>query len=363
MPPRPSAGGDEQHAEAPFVRGSGEPAEAWRARAERGEHGADSTDGRRSPRGRRGRLQCELTAVRITVVIPAFDAWDTLPDVLDALEPQVARADREVILVESATGSRAGEMAGGRPWLQVVSLAERTLPGRSRNIGVARARGELLAFLDADAVPGGAWLDLLERSLDQGGDGVVAVAGAVLNANPWHPIGVAGHLLEFSDWLPGPRPGITHGASCNLLVRRPALEQAGGFPEDVFPGEDTILSFRLAATGRLLFAPDATVRHFGRTEPLEFLRHQQRLGAAFVVVCRSVAFPRRAMARPMLAPLTVPFRLAALARRLAGHPREAIAAVAVLPVLTAGLVAWAWGVARAGRAGSRCRAGVADVRR
>jgi len=291
-----------------------------------------------------------LAAVRISVVIPAFEAWATLPGVLDALEPQVAGADREVILVESGAGGRAGEMALGRPWLQVVSLPDRTLPGRSRNIGVSRARGGLLAFLDADAVPCRNWLDLLERSLAEGGNGVVAVAGAVLNANPWHPIGVAGHLLEFSDWLPGPRPGLTHGASCNLLVARAAIERAGGFPEDVFPGEDTILSFRLAATGRLLFAPDATVRHFGRTEPLEFLRHQQRLGAAFAVVCRSVAFPHSAMARPMLAPLAVPFRLAALARRLAGHPREAMAAVAVLPVLIAGLVAWAWGVARAGRA-------------
>jgi len=298
-----------------------------------------------------------LAAVRISVVIPAFDAWATLPGVLDALEPQVDRVDREAILVESGAGGRAGEMARGRPWLQVVSLADRTLPGRSRNIGASRASGGVLAFLDADAVPCRNWLDLLERSLSDSGGGVVAVAGAILNANPWNPIAVAGHLLEFSDWSPGRRPELTHGASCNFLVTRAALEQAGGFPEDVFPGEDTILSFRLAATGRLLFAPAATVRHFTRTGPIEFLRHQQRLGAAYGVVCRAVAFPHPAMARPSLAPLGVPFRLAALGRRLARHPREAVTAVVVLPLLVAGLVAWAWGVARSGRAGPRDRAG------
>ncbi|MGI9079310.1 MAG: glycosyltransferase [Acidimicrobiales bacterium] len=192
----------------------------------------------------------------------------------------------------------------------------------------------------------------------------MAVAGAVVNANPWHPIAVAGHLLEFSDWLPGrPQEDLTHGASCNLLVRRPALERAGGFPEDVFPGEDTILSFRLAAAGRMRFAPGATVRHFGRTDPIGFLRHQRRLGASFAVVCRSVPFPHRGLARPVLAPLTVPFRLAAIARRLAGHPADALTGVAVLPVVVAGLVAWAWGVARSGRPGSRSGPPVDDADR
>lgn len=64
-------------------------------------------------------------------------------------------------------------------------------------------------------------------------------------------------------------------------------------------------------------------------------------------------FPHRGLARPVLAPLTVPFRLAAIARRLAGHPADALTGVAVLPVVVAGLVAWAWGVARSGRPGSR----------
>jgi GT2 family glycosyltransferase len=302
-----------------------------------------------------------VAAVRISVVIPAFDAWATLPYVLDALEPQVTRPDREVILVESGPGERAGELAVGRPWLQVVSLADRTLPGRARNIGVARAQGRLVAFLDADAVPGRAWLDQLERSLDEGGGGVAAVAGAVVNANPWHPVAVAGHLLEFSDWLPGgPPDDLTHGASCNLLVRRPALERAGGFPDDVFPGEDTILSFRLAASGRMRFSPGATVGHFGHTDPIGFLRHQRRLGASFAVICRSVPFPHRGLARPALAPLTVPFRLAAIARRLTGHPADALAGLAVLPVVVAGLVAWAWGLARSGRPRSRSGAAAAD---
>lgn len=280
--------------------------------------------------------------MRISVVIPAFEAWATLPQVLDALGPQVVAPDREVILVESAVGQRGGEMAVGRPWLQVVSLPTQVLPGRARNLGAGRSAGDLLVFLDADTVPEPQWLDGLERSL---GDRDDAVAGAVLNGTPWHPIGLAGYLLEFSEWLPAPRPDLVHGASCNLMIRRQAIEALGGFPEDVFPGEDTILTFRLAKAGRLAFAPKAGVRHLNRTGMGEFLRHQRRLGAAFGAVCRTVQFPHAVFARPMLVPLVVPLRLGALARRLVRSPTDAVKAIAVLPILILGLVAWAIGLA------------------
>jgi cellulose synthase/poly-beta-1,6-N-acetylglucosamine synthase-like glycosyltransferase len=278
-----------------------------------------------------------------TVVIPAYAAWETLPAVLDALEPQARRGDREVIVVESS-GDGAEARLARWPWVRLVALPERTLPGRARNLAAEVARGDRLAFLDADAVPARDWLDALEAAL---GPDVDAVAGAVVNGTPRSPVGTAGYLLEFADWLPRRRGPILHAATCNLLVRREALERAGGFAEDVWPGEDTILTFGLAAEGRLAFEPAARVRHLNRTRLGEFLRHQRRLGRAFAHVCARVDFPHRALGRPRAAPLAGPFRLGALAIRLAPQPREAAAALALLPVLAAGVAAWAVGLAGA----------------
>lgn len=281
--------------------------------------------------------------LRISVVIPAYRAQATLPAVLEALGPQVDRSGGEAILVDSSGGAEIFEITSPYRWLRVVALPDRCLPGRARNIGAAQAGGELLVFLDADAVPAPDWLDRLASSLTPGTD---AVAGAILNGTPWHPIGTAGYLLEFSDWLPRRRAKVAHGASANLLVRKAAFDAAGGFAEDLFPGEDTVLTFRIGQRGRLGFAPDAGVHHLNRTSWREFVLHQRRLGAAFAGVCDRTAFPHRWVSRPLVAPLAAPLRLAALARRVARSPAEAVQAVAFLPLLVAGSGAWAAGVAR-----------------
>lgn len=279
----------------------------------------------------------------VTVIIPAYHAWSTLPAVLDALGPQATSAGAEVIVVESSDVARARRLAEGRPWLRVLPAESRLLPGRARNRGVAEAQGDLLVFLDADAVPQPDWLDeLLACAAD-----FDAVAGAVLNGTPGSRIGTAMHLLEFSEWLPSRKEPALHAASCNLLVRRATFDAAGGFNEAVWPGEDTILTFPLGATGRLGFAPRAAVVHANRTTLTELVRHQRRLGNAFSHLCQEVPFPHRRFARPVLSPLGVPFRLAALARRVRTDRAARRRAVEVLPEILVGLAAWSWGVATA----------------
>ena len=283
---------------------------------------------------------------RTSVILPAYRSWATLPAVLEALRPQIEGREREAILVESSGQEAARELEARWPWLRVITPPDRTLPGRARNVAAGLATSSLLAFLDADAVPEPAWLDELERAMVPGID---AVAGAVINGTPRSVVGTAGYLLEFADWLPTERRPLLHGATCNLLVRRAAFEEIGGFAEDIWPGEDTVFTFGLAQSGRLAFAPAARVRHLNRTRFRDYLVHQRRLAVAFTAVCERVDFPHRSFSRPTLVPLAVPFRLAALGRRLLAHPREAATAVLLLPILVAGLAAWGAGIVGARR--------------
>ena len=284
-----------------------------------------------------------MTPPRASVIIPAYRAHATLPLVLRALEPHVVGKDHEVVLVDS-TGSDNGAAAHHEyPWVRVLPVAQRAFPGRARNLGASIARGDLLAFLDADTIPEPGWLDELERALVPG---VELVAGAILNGTPNSPWGTAGYMLEFLEWVPERGIPLCHAAGCNLLIRRTAFERSGGFPEDMVAGEDTVFSTPFAANGTLVFAPRAQVTHINRVRPRAVLSNQRQLGAAWVEVCNRVSLPGRALAVPYLAPVAVLGRLWAVIKQLRRRPAAARHLAQNGPLLVAGLVAWGIGVSR-----------------
>jgi glycosyltransferase involved in cell wall biosynthesis len=278
----------------------------------------------------------------LSVIIPAYRAGATLPVVLSGLRAQIGPGT-EVLVVESSGDGAAARLEREQPWLRVIELGERALPGAARNLGAREARGSRLGFLDADAVPAAGWLAKLEAAIDR--DRAAAAAGAVYNGTPDSAVGTASYLLEFSEWSPHRRGLPVHGATCNLLVERAAFESAGGFCEDVWPGEDTILTVPWGRTNRLNFARDAGVWHLNRTGLREMVAHQYRLGRAFASVCDRVDFPHRRFSYwPFLA-ASPALRIGAIVRRLWRQPTLLAAAARVSPLLAVGLAAWTAGVA------------------
>jgi glycosyltransferase involved in cell wall biosynthesis len=283
------------------------------------------------------------------VIIPAYQAQSTLPRVLAALQPQVTSAV-EVLVIESSGAQEAAALQRTYPWVQVLGHSNRVLPGAARNIGARAALGSRLAFLDADSPPGPRWLTSLEGKLDT--TCAAAVAGAVHNGTPNSSIGTTSYLLEFSEFLPERRGKPPHGATCNLLVARSAFEAAGGFCEDVWPGEDTILTVPWARSKRLEFAPDAGTWHLNRTRLDDLLAHQYRLGCSFVTVCDRSEVPYKHFSSwPLLAAAPL-LRLGSLGLRLSGQADRLREVLRLSPVLSLSLAAWTAGVA-AGRRAAR----------
>jgi GT2 family glycosyltransferase len=294
--------------------------------------------------GQEEQLHDALPVPVVCVIIPAYRSWATLPRVLDALESQIDARRHEVVVVENS-GDHSAHRLEQWPWVRVIELAQRTLPGRGRNLAIASTDSELLAFLDADSVPDRGWLERLTNALSVDVD---AVVGTIRNGTPRSPTGTAQYFLEFSDWLPGGRTTPIHAPTCNLLVRKAVLLRAGGFPEDLWPGEDTVVTVAIARAGRLGVARDASVCHLNRTGWREFIRHQRRLGAAYVEVCQRADFPHPQFGRPAMAPLAVLLRLGALGIRVIRTPRLAARALLVSPWIVAGAVAWGAGIVRPG---------------
>jgi glycosyltransferase involved in cell wall biosynthesis len=221
----------------------------------------------------------------ISVVIPVRDAMPWLTAQLEALASQDSDLEWEIVVADNGSVDESADVA--REWsmrvprIRVVDASARPGPAAARNIGVDAARGELLAFCDADDVVSSGWLRGCVAALQH----AEVVAGVFdfcsLNGrDPVEPKPAAMHQLGF---LPG-------GIGANLAVRRSAFEKAGGFAEELRIGEDVDLCWRLQLRGyRFALADEAVVakrdhpgaadvfRHgltYGRSGPELYRRHR-----------------------------------------------------------------------------------------
>ena len=97
----------------------------------------------------------------ISVVIAAHNQRDRLRLVLSGLAVQsFSEAQFEVIVVDDGSTDGTGDFlrAYEQMPISVISLDANVGRCRARNIGIAEARGDLVAFLDGDALPGPDWL-------------------------------------------------------------------------------------------------------------------------------------------------------------------------------------------------------------
>lgn len=209
--------------------------------------------------GRHGPLR--RRPVMITVVMPVHNGMPWLRDQLAALVAQEYDDEWEVIVADN--GSTDGtqdlltDLAGRHERIRWIDASAVAGASAARNAAVRTARGELMAFCDADDVVHPGWLTACARTLES----VDIMAGVfdfwTLNGLPESPP-TAASMREF--------PFLPAGLGANLAVRLQAFEAVGGFAEDLLTGEDIDLCWRLQLEGyRFAIAPDAVVSKRDRT--------------------------------------------------------------------------------------------------
>jgi len=133
-------------------------------------------------------------------------------------------------------------------------------PSHARNAGAERASREWVLFLDADCRPA---RDLIESYFAQAiaadvgalaGEVVPSPDGTTFAARYGAARSFLGQRAHFAH------PYLPRAVAANLLVRRDAFQQVGGFYEGVGAAEDTDFSWRLQHAGwRLETRPPASV--------------------------------------------------------------------------------------------------------
>lgn len=303
--------------------------------------------------------------VELSVVIPCRGHAGSLAACLDSVVAQQTAFAYEVIVVDSAADDAVAAEVRRFEGVTLVRSTEPLLPGPARNLGMRRAQGRHVAFLDADCVAEPGWLAAAHARLQE--DRVRMVGGPVMDLLSGHWIASADNLLQFVD-LPRSRPAerARHFPSCNMAMRTADFVALRGFPEThTTSGEDILLCDAALSRWKecLFFEPSMAVRHGGRTTWREYLRHHFGFGYcralhALHVRESHLAWGRHALMIPVIALKRLAYLLRGVWRY---HSRARWRMLLLLPIAVPGVWASALGFRRGCRELAR-RAGPAARR-
>lgn len=212
--------------------------------------------------------------MRISAIVPTWNALRYLPACLTALRAQLG-PDDEVILVDNASRDAAGAWAARHaPAVRVLRLAHNLGFAGGTNAGIRAARGDLLLLCNDDALlePGG--VTALVQALATHPRAGAAAGVLTFSRNPT-TIAAAGitfrrdgTAIDRAVGLPlqalPPAPAAVFGASGGLaLLRRRMIDDVGLLAEEFFSYlEDADLAWRARLRGwDCVLAPAARARH------------------------------------------------------------------------------------------------------
>ena len=198
----------------------------------------------------------------VSVVIPAYNSRQTILRALDSVSAQRYPA-LEVIVVDDASSDGTAELVAGlgREHLALIRLERNQGASGARNVGIAAAKGEFVAFLDADDE----WLpEKLHSQMAEIRDHpevcFVACAAFEIDTN--------GRVAGLVNGGRAPATRIdawrsllayTSVTTPSVLARRSLLLQSGGFDPKLRVAEDQDLWIRLARLGEVVYLPEPLV--------------------------------------------------------------------------------------------------------
>ncbi len=212
----------------------------------------------------------------VSVVVPVLNGADTLADCLHSiLASDYPQDRREIVVVDNGSIDGTADVAKRYPVRYVKETQRGLSPARNR--GIETARGQILAFTDADCTVAVSWLRELVSGFDD--PSVFAVVGDMVS----HPPTTAAQRYmamrkprQIELGIAATRPWF---AFASVAVRRAAFGRVGLLDPQFKGGcEDIDFAWRLSKQGLAVRCrPQAVVFHRYRTNSRHLLR--QHIGS------------------------------------------------------------------------------------
>jgi cellulose synthase/poly-beta-1,6-N-acetylglucosamine synthase-like glycosyltransferase len=204
----------------------------------------------------------------VSVVVPFYNERRYLGRCIQAILAQDYPPDHyEVILVDDGSGDSSGEIArrqvdvrqGKLPCMVYARLRHCGLAA-ARNAGLSLAQGDIIAYVDGDALAEPGWLTGLVTTF--GDDPRVGIVGGKINA-----LNDEVTFAEFIHWIHYFWPDRARGerilvVGTNMAFRRAVFERVGGFFTNFWQrGDETTFLLKAERFFTARTTAEAVVRH------------------------------------------------------------------------------------------------------
>lgn len=227
--------------------------------------------------------------MNLSVIIPCYNAADTLGVQLEALSKESFSQPWEVILSDNgstdASASIAQAYAHRLPSFKIIDSSAVKGPAHARNAGAKAAQGESLLFCDADDAVAPGWLSSMGAALKVH-DFVTCRFEAKKLSTPLAvrarqcPQETGVQSYDYPPYLP-------HAASASIGIKRKIHEAIGGFDEKMPMLEDTDYCWRIQLAGTdLHFVEEAMIHYRLRGSLRKILRQSMYWGEYNVYLYR-----------------------------------------------------------------------------
>ena len=213
------------------------------------------------------------------MVVCVHNGERDLPRLFAALRAQTLDPARwELLVVDDASTDATRRLVEEEPLARLIAAPEHIGLPRARNVGIAAARGPVVALTDADTKPVPGWLELgLARMEQEGADMLAGGVTVPLGDRPSVAtlLDVATHFDQESYVERG------YGVGANLWVRKDLVDRVGGFNEqlEAYGGDDNEFGQRATAAGaKLVYAPEVDLEHPPRDTVKALVRKGYLLG-------------------------------------------------------------------------------------
>ena len=239
------------------------------------------------------------------MLLPVWNGEAFLEQAMESIVRQTLSAF-ELIVIDDGSSDRsaaiADDFAARDERVRTLRRAHEGLSA-TLNAGIAAARGEYVARMDADDVSVPDRLQKQVAFLDAHPACVAAGTWISVIDEAGRPIGLKTYVTTHDEISAALLSGVSPLAHPTVVVRAEALRAAGGYDARRYPSEDLDLWFRLADRGKLANVGEALLQH-RRHKAAIGVREREKMKAMALTICNEARAKRGLPPRrgtPMLA--------------------------------------------------------------